>query len=45
VRREGTFLWYMANTEALEKLLGFLYAECCTRTSAISPDRLINVRG
>src|SRR5438477_4708995 len=27
VRREGTFLWYMASTEALEELLGFLYAE------------------
>jgi ArsR family transcriptional regulator len=24
VRREGTFLWYTANTEALEELLGFL---------------------
>jgi len=31
VRREGTFLWHTANTEALEELLGFLYAECCTR--------------
>src|SRR5215467_16094942 len=29
VRREGTFLWYSANTEALQELLGFLYAECC----------------
>src|ERR1044071_8757526 len=26
VRREGTFLWYSANTEALRELLGFLYA-------------------
>src|SRR5436305_6355277 len=25
VRREGTFLWYSANTAALEQLLGFLY--------------------
>jgi ArsR family transcriptional regulator len=31
VRREGTFLWYSANTEVLQELLGFLYAECCTR--------------
>src|SRR6266404_4984207 len=30
VRRESTFLWYTANTNALEELLGFLYAECCT---------------
>jgi ArsR family transcriptional regulator len=29
VRREGTFLWYRANTDALKDLLGFLYAECC----------------
>jgi ArsR family transcriptional regulator, arsenate/arsenite/antimonite-responsive transcriptional repressor len=32
VRREGTFLWYSANADALQELLGFLYAECCTRT-------------
>jgi ArsR family transcriptional regulator, arsenate/arsenite/antimonite-responsive transcriptional repressor len=31
VRRESTFLRYTANTEALQKLLQFLYAECCTR--------------
>jgi len=30
VRREGTYLRYSANTEALQELLGFLYAECCT---------------
>jgi DNA-binding transcriptional ArsR family regulator len=37
VRREGTFLWYSANTESLQDLLGFLYAECCTRNKAIEP--------
>src|ERR1700741_1962009 len=25
VRRESTFLWYTANAEALQELLGFLY--------------------
>jgi len=25
VRREGIYLWYSANTEALQELLGFLY--------------------
>jgi ArsR family transcriptional regulator len=40
VRREGTFLWYSANTEALQELLGFLYAECCTRNKAIQPQKL-----
>lgn len=40
VRREGTFLWYSANTEALQELLGFLYAECCTRNKAIAPGEI-----
>src|SRR5438093_13261330 len=34
VRREGTFLWYSANTEALQELLGFLYADRCTSNKA-----------
>lgn len=38
VRRESTFLWYTANTEALQELLGFLYAECCTRNKALHPE-------
>lgn len=37
VRRDGTFLWYSANTQALGALLGFLYAECCTRNKAVEP--------
>jgi ArsR family transcriptional regulator len=41
VRREGTFLWYSANTSALQELLGFLYAECCTRNKAIEPQRIV----
>src|ERR1051326_487211 len=36
VQRAGTFLRYMANTEALQEVLSFLYAECCTRNKAIS---------
>ncbi len=43
VRREGTFLWYSANTEALKELLGFLYAECCTRNKAIEPRKIISL--
>ena len=35
VQREGTFLRYTANTEALQELLRFLYAECCTRNKAV----------
>lgn len=43
VRRESTFLWYTANTEALQELLGFLYAECCTRNKAVKPDKIITL--
>ena len=41
VRREGTCLWYSANTKSLEALVGFLYAECCTRNKAIKPQRIV----
>ena len=43
VRREGTFLWYSANTGSLQKLLGFLYAECCTRNKAIEPGKIVSI--
>ncbi len=33
--REKAFIRYRANTEVLEELLGFLYAECCTRNKAV----------
>lgn len=35
VQREHTFLRYSANAEALQELLRFLYAECCTRNQAV----------
>ena len=41
VQREGTFLRYSANTDALQELLGFLYAECCTRNKAIEPRKIV----
>jgi ArsR family transcriptional regulator, arsenate/arsenite/antimonite-responsive transcriptional repressor len=41
--REKAFIRYRANTEALEELLGFLYAECCTRNRAIEPKRIAAV--
>jgi len=43
VRRESTFLWYSANTEALQGLLGFLYAECCTRNQAVKPEAVVQI--
>jgi DNA-binding transcriptional ArsR family regulator len=43
VRREGTYLWYSANADALQDLLGFLYAECCTRNKAVQPDVFVQL--
>ena len=43
VRREGTYLWYSANTDVLQELLGFLYAECCTRNKAIEPQAIVRL--
>ncbi len=43
VRRDSKFLWYSANTAALEDLIAFLYAECCSRSTAIKPDVLIRL--
>lgn len=43
VSRESTYLWYSANIEALQELLGFLYAECCTRNKAIEPQAIVRV--
>src|SRR5580693_2100940 len=43
VRRDSTFLWYSANTEILQELLGFLYAECCTRNNAVKPEAIITL--
>ena len=40
VRRESTFLRYSADTEALQQLLQFLYAECCTRNKALKPEQI-----
>lgn len=40
VRRESTFLRYTADTEALQQLLRFLYAECCTRNQALKPEQI-----
>ena len=43
VRRESTFLRYAANTATLEELLGFLFAECCTRNKAIKPGKITQI--
>jgi DNA-binding transcriptional ArsR family regulator len=43
VRRDTRFLWYTANTDALKELLGFLYAECCTRNKAIARECVLEI--
>jgi ArsR family transcriptional regulator len=43
VSREGTFLRCTANTEVLQELLTFLYAECCTRNKAIKPETIVRI--
>jgi ArsR family transcriptional regulator, arsenate/arsenite/antimonite-responsive transcriptional repressor len=43
VRRESTFLRYTANTDALQEILQFLYAECCTRNKALKPQDIIQI--
>src|SRR5713101_6175887 len=45
VQRESTFLRYTANTEALQELLRFLYAECCTRNQAVRPEDVVQIGG
>ncbi|MBV9182416.1 MAG: winged helix-turn-helix transcriptional regulator [Acidobacteria bacterium] len=41
VKRECTFLRYTANTQSLQDLLQFLYAECCTRNRALKAQNIV----
>jgi len=43
VARESTFLRYTANTESLQELLQFLYAECCTRNRVVKPQDVVQI--
>src|ERR1700683_1486459 len=43
VQRESTFLRYTANIDALQELLQFLYAECCTRNKAVKPEQVVRI--
>jgi DNA-binding transcriptional ArsR family regulator len=44
VRRQGTFLWYAANTEGLRELLTFLYAECCGRNRPLKAEEIVQIK-
>jgi len=43
VRRASTFLWYTANTGALQEVLGFLYEECCTRNRVVPAEAIVQI--
>ncbi len=43
VQRESTFLRYTANADALQEILQFLYAECCTRNKAVKPKDIVQI--
>jgi DNA-binding transcriptional ArsR family regulator len=43
VKRQSTFLRYTANTGALQEILQFLYAECCTRNKALKPQDIVQL--
>src|ERR1700752_5216326 len=43
VRRAGTFLWYAANTAALQEVLGFLYEECFTRNRVVPAEAIVQI--
>ena len=44
VRKDKQWLWYSANAQALQDLLGFLYAECCTRSRVVEPVKITSAR-
>lgn len=41
VRRDAKFLWYTANTSALQDLIAFLYSECCARSGAVKSETIM----
>jgi len=43
-RKDRQWLWYTANAEALQDLLSFLYAECCTRSQVVEPVKITSAR-
>jgi DNA-binding transcriptional ArsR family regulator len=42
-RRDDTYLWYSANADALQELLGSLCAACCTRNKAVEPQAIVRL--
>lgn len=44
VRKDKQWLWYSANADALQDLLAFLYAECCTRSKVVEPVKITSAK-
>jgi DNA-binding transcriptional ArsR family regulator len=44
VTKDKQWLWYSANAKALQDLLAFLYAECCTRSKVIEPLKITSAK-
>lgn len=38
--KDRQWIWYSVRSEALQQLMAFLYAECCTRNHVVSPENL-----
>jgi ArsR family transcriptional regulator, arsenate/arsenite/antimonite-responsive transcriptional repressor len=43
MRRESTYLWYSADTEALREVMNFLYEECCTSSRAVPAESVVQI--
>ncbi len=43
VRRDRRFLWYRANIQGIEQLLGFLFAECCRRHRVVPVEEVVEI--
>jgi len=43
VKREGTFLRYTANPEALQELLSFLFSQCCADTKVVCAESVFQI--
>ena len=44
-RKDKQWLWYSANSSALQELLSFLYEECCTRAKVVEPVTIASAKG
>ena len=41
--KDRQWIWYSARSEALEHLIDFLFAECCTRNQVVDPEAVLPV--